>query len=105
MPLPLSCGVSMGLRSEPRGVAPAGGKKQDPAEPEDHALGRSRGGYGTKLHILCDGHGVPLHFHLTPGQLHDSKAFDVLLEAADRVLVDEDRVAMPWPVSLAGDKG
>src|SRR3712207_6567159 len=29
-------------------------------EPADHALGRSRGGFSTKLHLLCDGNGVPL---------------------------------------------
>jgi hypothetical protein len=39
-------------------------KKDDPSEPMDHALGRSRGGYSTKLHILCDVDGHPLCFHL-----------------------------------------
>jgi transposase len=43
--------------------ASGGGKKDDPSEPMDHALGRSRGGYSTKLHILCDVDGHPLCFH------------------------------------------
>src|SRR3954452_1480334 len=30
-------------------------KQKDPEEPSDHALGRSRGGFSTKIHILCDG--------------------------------------------------
>ena len=27
-------------------------------EPPDHALGRSRGGFGTKVHLVCDSHGI-----------------------------------------------
>ena len=35
------------------------------------ALGRSRGGFTTKLHARCDARGLPLGFALTPGQAHD----------------------------------
>ena len=35
------------------------------------ALGRSRGGFSTKLHLRCDGRGRPVAFHLTGGQRHD----------------------------------
>ena len=31
--------------------------KKDPDEPEDHALGRSREGFSTKIHLLCDAAG------------------------------------------------
>jgi hypothetical protein len=51
-------------------------KKKDPDEPADHALGRSRGGFSTKIHILCDGYGHPLHFHLTAGQAHETTELD-----------------------------
>jgi len=37
--------------------AAGGGKESDPDEPDDHALGRSRGGFSTKVHLLCDRHG------------------------------------------------
>lgn len=80
-------------------------KKKDPEEPEDHALGRSRGGFSTKIHLLCDRHGNPLHFHLTPGQAHESTALEVLLQGADENLFDENGDAIAWPVALAGDKG
>ena len=80
-------------------------KKSDAAEPADHALGRSRGGFSTKIHLLCDGYGYPLHFHLTPGQTHDSVVFDVLLEGADAELIDQAGKPYAWPVALAGDKG
>lgn len=35
------------------------------------ALGRSRGGFSTKIHIIVDAHGQPLRFRLTGGQRHD----------------------------------
>jgi transposase len=84
--------------------AGGGGKNKDPDEPADHALGRSRGGFSTKFHILCDGHGHPLHFHLTAGQAHDSTVFDVVLEGANACLSDGDGQPVAWPVSLGGDK-
>lgn len=80
-------------------------KKNDPAEPEDHALGRSRGGFGTKLSILCNNSGVPLHFYLAPGQCHDSSVFDAVLEEADQRLLHENGEPIAWPIHLAGDKG
>jgi transposase len=41
-------------------------------EPGDHALGRSRGGLGTKIHAVVDGRGRPLVILLTPGQAGDA---------------------------------
>lgn len=37
-----------------------------PEEPIDHALGRSRVGLTTKIHMVCDVNGVPLRFSLYP---------------------------------------
>jgi transposase len=42
---------------------------------ETEALGRSRGGFTTKLHARCDARGLPLGFVLTPGQTHDVQGF------------------------------
>ncbi|WP_404817403.1 transposase [Streptomyces pharetrae] len=53
-------------------------------EPDDHALGRSRGGLTTKVHLACDGRGRPLAFLITPGQRHDNICAQALL---DRVRV------------------
>jgi hypothetical protein len=44
------------------------------------ALGRSRGGLTTKIHMLCDGLGRPLRFMLTAGQRHDNLTAKALLE-------------------------
>lgn len=56
-----------------------GGKKRGPDKPLDHALGRSHGGLGIKLHLLCDAQGFPLTFTLSPGQ-QASRHFIPLLE-------------------------
>jgi len=83
--------------------AAGGAKKNDPEEPKDHALGRSCGGFSTKIHLLCDRHGHPLHVCLTPGQAHESTCLKDLVEGAE--VVDHDGQAMPLPTKLAGDKG
>jgi transposase len=80
-------------------------KKSDPNEPADHALGRSRGGFSTKIHILCDREGRPLCFELTPGQAHETTAFEDLLQTADDEIRDSDDNPVAWPLALAGDKG
>lgn len=61
-------------------------KKNGPQE-----LGRSRGGFGTKIHAACDGLGNPVKFRLTPGQTHDITQAAPLLEgpAAEQVIADK----------------
>ncbi|WP_443067494.1 IS5 family transposase [Streptomyces sp. NBC_01426] len=44
-------------------------------EPDDHAIGRSRGGLTTKIHLAADGRCRPLTFVLTGGQAGDAPAF------------------------------
>lgn len=95
----------MGPRSALLVAAAVGEKNLESEEPVDHALGRSRGGYGTKIHILCDATGRPLHFELSAGQVHDFSMLDTLLVQADKALLYDDGLPMLWPVALAGDKG
>lgn len=44
------------------------------------ALGRSVGGFSTKVHLKAEGYGKPMHFVLTPGERHDTVAFGVLVK-------------------------
>lgn len=81
------------------------GKKNDPDEPTDHALGRSRGGLTCKIHVLCDSAGHPLHFELTAGQTHEAAAFETVMLGVDEHLHDAHGEPIAWPVALAGDKG
>lgn len=48
-------------------------------EPDDHGVGRSRGGLSTKAHALVDGKGRLLTLIVGPGQAGDSPALPLLL--------------------------
>ncbi len=48
-------------------------------EPVDHALGRSRGGLSTKVHLACEQRRKTLATALTPGQAADSPQFTTVL--------------------------
>lgn len=46
-------------------------------------MGRSRGGFSTKLHAVVDTKGRPLYVTLTPGQRHEMVAANELLAQAN----------------------
>ncbi|MEU5216786.1 IS5 family transposase [Streptomyces sp. NPDC020807] len=50
-------------------------------EPDDHALGRSRGGLSTKVHLAADGSARPLAVVVTAGQAGDAPAFTAVMAA------------------------
>lgn len=71
-------------------------------EPFDHALGRSRGGFSTKVHLVGDSRGVLLAVWVTAGQRHESQGFQAAMSRARR----PRRAGRPcWPRRAAGDKG
>ncbi|MFD5584177.1 IS5 family transposase [Streptomyces sp. NPDC127063] len=61
-----------GQKEAPGGVA---------TEPDDHGLGRSRGGFTTKIHLACEQGQRPLSLLVTAGHRHDSPQFQPVLEA------------------------
>jgi transposase len=65
------------------------------------ALGRSRGGYTTKIHVLIDGKGTLLAVTATPGQRNESTEFADLLANCGLSL----HQASKRPKAIAGDKG
>ena len=69
----------------------AAGAVESSAEAE--ALGRSRGGFGTKIHAITDALGNPLDFVLTGGQVHDASQGETLLsltpEGAEALIGDK----------------
>lgn len=75
---------------------PALKKKLAAGEPSDHALGRSQGGFGTKVHMVCDGRGLPLAVKIGPGQEHETRKVHELLGD----VFEDGR----QPQALAGDK-
>ncbi|CAL9661241.1 IS5 family transposase ISBli8 [Streptomyces sp. enrichment culture] len=48
-------------------------------ELDDHALGRSRGGLSTKVHLAADGGARPPAFTVTAGQAGDAPAFETVM--------------------------
>lgn len=70
------------------------------SEPHDHALGLSRGGFTTKLHLVTDGTVLPLGVALSAGQAHESPYVARALDA-----VDVPGRRRRRPAALAGDKG
>lgn len=68
----------------------AGAPKQKGGQPAQ-ALGRSRGGFSTKIHIGVDALGNPLRFILTGGQSHDITQGLALIANYDfeRVIADK----------------
>ncbi|MFF4795867.1 hypothetical protein ACFY2M_40695 [Streptomyces sp. NPDC001276] len=101
------------------------GQKEAPGgvaiEPDDHGLGRSRGGFTTKPHLACEQGQRPLSLLVTAGHRHDSPQFQPVLEAIrvprtgpgqprsrpDKVRADPDvspgpcrahhPISRPWP--------
>ncbi|GIJ24836.1 DDE transposase [Micromonospora lutea] len=66
-----------GARTRPELQKQSPGGVED--EPADHALGRSRGGWTTKLHLACEQGRKPLSMLLTAGQRGDSPQFTRVL--------------------------
>jgi transposase len=46
----------------------------------ERAIGRSRGGPTTKIHMACDAHGNPIDFEVTGGEVHDATAAPQVIE-------------------------
>lgn len=64
----------------------------------EQALGRSRGGFSTKIHVMVDGLGYPLRLYLTAGQRHDIlKAYDLIADLDfDFVIADRSYAAQDF---------
>ncbi len=57
----------------------------------DPAVGRSRGGLTTKIHMACDSLGRPVRFLLAAGQSHDILAAPALIQGMEPQAVMADR--------------
>jgi transposase len=71
---------------------------------EDEKLGRSRGGFSTKIHIRCEGKGKPITFILSPGQRNESIFLEQLMEQGAVKRSGRGRPRLR-PLRLVGDKG
>ncbi len=81
----------------------AGAKKGSDEQAGNEALDRTRGGFSTKIHLLCDSHGHSLHANLSPGQSHEAVSLPELLETC--AISDHEGDVLLRPMALGGDKG
>jgi Transposase and inactivated derivatives len=85
-------------------AVPQGRKKRDQdSDASLQALGRCRGGFATKIHILCDGQGHPLTAVLSPAQDHESQYLPAVMDGVQ--LTGSESGEPIAPAKLAGDKG
>ena len=71
-----SSGADARFYRDPRPCLGSGRKRGQ----QNQALGRSRGGFSSKIHLKTDFDGLPIAFHLTGGEASDSRQFDILLD-------------------------
>ena len=71
-------------------------------EIDHHAIGRSRGGLTTKIHLVCDGKARALAFVLTGGQVADTSMFTCVL---DEIHIPGRGPARTRPDRVLADKG
>ena len=81
----------------------AAGARKKKDDPSDQALGRSRGGLTTKIHMLCDSHGIPLAVDVFAGHRQESTQLETLLAS---VSIPQQRGRSRCrPKQLLADKG
>lgn len=61
---------------------------------QKNALGRSRGGFSTKIHLRTNAEGLPIGTALTAGEAHDIKGYEALMNES-----------APNPKVLLADRG
>jgi transposase len=80
-------------RFHDRAGAPACSRRKRGNQKQE-ALGRSRGGFSTKIHLRTNAKGDPLTFDITGGEVHETQGFAALMALHDAP-----------PDKLLGDKG
>ena len=71
-------------------------------------MGRSRGGFGSKFHVVTDGAGTPLTIEVTAGQVHEMTVAESVIGEAVALRIGTRRQKLQRrhkPKKLAGDKG
>ncbi len=68
------------------------------------ALGWSKGGFSTKIHLRCDGNGRPMTFLVSVGERHEAVLFEPLMEQGSVKRSGPGRPRIR-PHRVSGDKG
>ena len=82
------------------------GRVQKRGRQREQSLGRSRGGFSSKIHLLVDALGFPLRFILTGAERHDITQAESLLAPFhfDAVIADKGYDSDPLRILLAAQQ-
>jgi len=83
----------------------AAGARRVQGGQDQQALGRSRGGFSTKLHVRTERSGKPLVLLLTAGERHEQSVFEPLMEVGALKRPGGRGRPRQRPKRLVGDKG
>lgn len=73
-------------------------------EPPDHAIGRSRGGLTSKVHLISDGRGRPLNLIVTAANINDTTMLPAVVDGVHVARLGPGR-ARTRPEVVLADKG
>ncbi|MCL6435621.1 MAG: hypothetical protein K6T90_15700 [Leptolyngbyaceae cyanobacterium HOT.MB2.61] len=73
------------------------------SDADSEALGYSKGGFSTRIHLRCEGNGKPVTFLLTVGQRNEATMFESLMEQGEVKRPGQGRPRLR-PQRVAGDK-
>jgi transposase len=71
-------------------------------EPKDHALGRSRSGFDTKIDLIIESHRIPVAMGIQAAQEAESRLFEPMMH---RCTQRQRWGHRKWPKQLIADKG
>lgn len=78
----------------------AGGSCKKQQNASENALGRSRGGFSTKIHVVCEAKGIPLGITATAGEKGEAPEFENVMNSISLPIHRKSK----RPKALAGDK-
>lgn len=78
----------------------AGGSIKHRKNPNENGLGRSKGGYSTKVHLMCDQNGIPLGVTVTAGERGEAPEFPNVFQSTPLSIHQWSK----RPYAIAGDK-
>ncbi len=77
------CRSARTLRGFDHGASPSARRRSAKKKGPEQALGRSRGGFSTKIHAATINENCGVALHLTAGEAHDGRQFECLYESLD----------------------
>src|SRR5579884_4062784 len=95
--------IGRSIASTARSFVPTSMPLGQKGDQNQEALGKSQGGFSTKLHLRAEGKGKPMTLVLSAGQRHETTRFEALMEQGAVKRVGRGRPKLR-PKRVLGDK-